>query len=249
MKKNLLVALAALSVAPMALAEEQKPWEVSAELGVIATSGNTETTSVQAKVEAKQYLQKFHNHYIVNGLFKRDQMTNEDGSKEKEKTAEKYFASAKSAYQLEYPNSNVFGYISHADDKFGSYREYSTVAFGYGTRLFETDTMKLDAEIGPGYFRGKRVLENDMTQVEDGLMVRAAAAYHWQFTDTAEFNQTLSIESGSDNTRTIAESSVSTRISGAMQLKVGINIANDSRVAAGKEKTDTLSYVNLVYSF
>ena len=66
---------------------------------------------------------------------------------------------------------------------------------------------------------------------------------------SAEFKQTLSVESGEDNTRTVAESSLSTRINDAMQMKVGFNVANDSDVAPGKEKTDTMTYVNLVYNF
>src|SRR5690606_15238917 len=166
-----------------------------------------------------------------------------------EKTAEKYFVSAKSAYQLERPNTNFFVFGSHTDDKFGSYRQYSTVALGYGTRLFENDTMKLDAEIGPGYFQAKRVLPDEITVDESGVLLRAAASYNWKISESAEFNQTLSIEAAEENTRTVAESSLSTRINGAMQMKVGINIANDSEVAPGKEKTDTTTYVNLVYKY
>lgn len=249
MKSKLVVALSALGFCAFASAEPEKPWEVKAELGVIATSGNTETTSIQAKLEAKQYTPRWHNHYVLNGLFKRDQITRDDGTKTKEDTAEKYFASAKTAYQLDNDTSNLFLFGSHTDDKFGSYSEYSTLAIGYGARVFETDTMKLDAEVGPGYFRNKRVLADETIEKEDGFLLRGAASFNWQFTETAEFNQTLSVESAQENTRTIAESSVSTRINNSMQLKVGFNVSNDSDVAPGKKKTDTTSYVNLVYSF
>lgn len=249
MKKKLVLVVSAVAFSSLAFAEAEKPWEVAAELGVIATSGNTETTSVQAKLDARQYTLKWHNHYIVSGLFKRDQVTSDDGTKSKEDTAEKYFASAKTAYQLANENSNLFLFGSHTDDKFGSYRKYSTLAIGYGTRLFENDTMKLDAEVGPGYFRAERVLEDESIEKEDGFLLRGAASFRWQFTETAEFNQTLSVESAQENTRTIAESSVSTRINGSMQLKVGFNVSNDSDVAPDKKNTDTTSYVNLVYSF
>lgn len=235
---------------PLALAQEgDKVWKVATELGVIATSGNTETTSVQAKLDAKQELTRWHNHYIFSALFKKDQINEDDGTQTTEQTAEKYFGSVKSAYQLESKHSNFFIYGSHADDKFGSYRKYSTVAIGYGTRLYNSDNVQLDAEIGPGYFRGTRVLEDETIQTESGVMLRGAASLAWQITASAEFKQTLSVESGEDNTRTVAESSLSTRISDAMQMKVGLNVANDSEVAADKEHTDMMTYINLVYNF
>ena len=233
----------------MAQDDENKPWTVATELGVIATSGNTETTSVQGKIDVKQRLTRWHNHYIFSALFKEDQVTEDDGTKTTEKTAEKYFGSIKSAYQLESEHSNFFVFGSHAEDKFGSYEQYSTIAIGYGTRLYNGETMQLDAEIGPGYFRGERVLEDESIQTETGMILRGAASFAWQISPSAEFKQTLSVESGEDNTRTVAESSLSTRINDAMQMKVGFNVANDSDVAPGKEKTDTMTYVNLVYNF
>lgn len=245
-----IVSLSALSPS-LVVAQDQsdKIWKVSTELGVIATSGNTETTSVQGKVDAKQELTRWHNHYIFSALFKEDQITEDDGSKTTEKTAEKYFGSIKSAYQLDNEHSNFFMFGSHAEDKFGSYEQYSTAAIGYGTRLYNSDTMQLDAEIGPGYFRGERVLADGTNQEETGMMIRGAASYAWQITTSAEFKQTLSVESGEDNTRTVAESSLSTRINDAMQMKVGFNVANDSDVAPDKKKTDTTTYINLVYNF
>lgn len=249
MKNQLFMVLSIVSMGCYAAEGEDQPWEAMAEVGVIATAGNTETTSVQAKADIKQQLQRWHNQYIFSILFKEDQVLQDDGTKETEKTAERYFSSLKGAYQLERENTNFFLFGSYSDDQFGAYRTYSTFALGFGTRLLETSTMKLDAEIGPGYFRANRVLSDETTETESGILARAAAAYSWQVTETAEFKQTLSIESAEENTRTVAESSLSTRINGAMQMKVGVNIANDSDVGPDKKRTDTMSYVNLVYKF
>lgn len=247
------ILLAGLSsiLAPYAMAQddENKPWSISTELGVISTSGNTEATSIQGKIDAKQRLTRWHNHYIFSALFKEDQVTEDDGTKNTEKTAEKYFGSIKSAYQLENEHSNFFMFGSHAEDKFGSYNRYSTIAIGYGTRLFDGQSVQLDAEVGPGYFRGERVLADESIETETGMILRGAASLAWQISPSAEFKQTLSVESGEDNTRTVAESSLSTRINASMQMKVGFNVANDSNVAPDKENTDTMTYVNLVYNF
>lgn len=249
MKTRLFVALSALGLCSFAAADTDAPWAITSELGIIATSGNTEATTLQGKLDVRQNMPRWHNHYIFTALFKEDQITDDDGRKSSEKTAEKYFGSAKSAYQLERDNANFFVFGSHANDQFGSYRKYSTFAIGYGTRVYESETMKLDAEIGPGYFRAERAMADESTQTESGTLIRGAASFRWQVSTTAEFTQTLSVESAEENTRTVAESALTTRINSAMQLKVGLNIANDSDVAPPKEKTDMMSYVNLVYKF
>ena len=86
-RQSILLAGAVSVFSPFVMAQddENKPWTVSTELGVIATSGNTETTSVQGKIDAKQRLTRWHNHYIFSALFKEDQVTQDDGTKTTEK--------------------------------------------------------------------------------------------------------------------------------------------------------------------
>lgn len=243
--------LAALNAAPTLAQDEEaaKVWKATAELGMIVTSGNTETTTFQGKMDATQDLEMWKNQYVISALFKEDEITQADGTKETEKTAEKISGSVKSAYKLDKDNANLFIFGSHTDDKFGAYTKYSTLAVGYGDRLFETDTMQLDVEIGPGYFWAEQELEDGTTVDEEGAIVRAAAQYDWQVTESADFRQTLAVESGQDNTRTTSDTSLSARINGSMQMKVGFTVQSDSEVTEGKEKTDTTTYVTLVYKF
>lgn len=247
--------ITSLSTTAFAADDEKRPWEVEVDVGAIATSGNTETTSVQFKVDAKQNLQKWENQYIFNSLFKEDEVEQDDGTTSKEKTAEKYFASAKFAYLLGVEKAYLFGFGSHTDDKFGAYRTYTTVALGYGDWVYSSPTLNWFVEAGPGYFEGEKVVESDDELIPDtitkesGAMLRAATAVEWKITGNALFKQTLSVESGSDNTRTQSETSLATSIIGSMKMKVGFAIANDTDVAPGKEKTDTTTFVNLAYSF
>lgn len=238
------------------LADEQKqPWDVEVDIGAIATSGNTETTSVQFKVDAKQNLEQWENQYVFNSLFKEDEVTQDDNTSSTEKTAEKYFGSAKFAYLLGIEKAYLFGFGSYTDDQFGAYRTYTTVALGYGDWIYSSPRLNWFVEAGPGYFEGEKVTENDDPDVPDtianesGAMVRAATALEWKITANAEFKQLISVESGADNTRTQSETSLSTSINESMKMKVGLAIANDSDVAQGKEKTDTTTFINLVYNF
>lgn len=229
--------------------EENKRWSVKAELGAISTSGNTEGTTVNGKITVKQKLERWHNEYMGSALYKKDEVLLESGEQVEQTTAEKYFVSAKSAYQLRDEHGNLFVFGSHTRDEFGAYRKYTTVSAGYGLRLIDGESVTLDAEIGPGYFWGDRVLVDDTIEQEEGAMLRAAADFAWVMTENATFNQTLGVEASDDNTRYQSDSSVSVKINARMQMKVGYSLAHDSEVAPDKERTDTTTYINLVYNF
>lgn len=235
--------------------DAKKPWEVEVDIGAIATSGNTDTTSLQFKMDAKQNLEKWENQYVFNSLFKEDSVKQDDNSSVKEKTAEKYFGSAKFAYLIGVEESYLFGYGSYTEDKFGAYRTYTTLALGYGNWLYYSPTFNWFIEAGPGYFEGEKVTESsdplvpDSISDESGAILRAATALEWNISPNATFKQLISVESGSDNTRTQSETSLATSINAHMKMKVGVAVANDSDVAAGKERTDTTTFVNLVYRF
>lgn len=257
MKKiPLTICLLALTVTAAADdGDAKRPWDIEVDLGAIATSGNTETTSVQIKLDVKQNLEKWENQYILSSLFKEDEVVADDGTKSTEKTAEKYFGSAKFAYLIGVEQSYLFGFGSHTRDEFGAYRTYNTLAFGYGDWLYSSTNLNWFIEAGPGYFEGDKVTQSDDPDVPDtiteesGAILRAATALEWKVTSTATFKQMISVESGSDNTRTQSETSLSTTITDSMKMKVGFTLANDTEVALGKEKTDTTTFVNLVYNF
>ncbi|MCS4306350.1 putative salt-induced outer membrane protein YdiY [Rheinheimera pacifica] len=222
-----------------------KVWTTSAELGAITTSGNTVGTSITGKIDAKQELEQWSNQYIFSAFFKEDEKTNADGDKVTEKSAERYMISAKTAYKLESEFDKLFAFGSYTDDEFGAYTEYTTLAVGYGTRVYNAEDKSLDMEIGPGYFTGKR----STGETENGLIVRGAASFKWTISESASFAQTLSVEYGDDNTRSIAETSLLAKINGSLQMKAAFLVQNDSDVPVGKKSTDTQTSLTLVYSF
>ncbi|HEY9042575.1 MAG TPA: DUF481 domain-containing protein [Rheinheimera sp.] len=226
-------------------AATEKVWTTSAELGAITTSGNTVGTSITGKIDAKQELQQWSNQYIFSAFFKEDEKTDDNGDKYTEKSAEKYLISAKTAYKLDNEFDKLFAFGSYTDDEFGAYTEYTTVALGYGTRVYNAEDKHLDVEIGPGYFTGKR----STGETEKGLIVRGAAAFNWTISESASFAQTLSVEYGDDNTRTISETSLLAKINGSLQMKAAFLVQNDSSVPEGKKSTDTQTSLTLVYSF
>lgn len=245
MKVLTLAATVGLLLASQAQASEQKVWNTSAELGAISTTGNTAGTSITGKIDAKQELTQWSNQYILSAFFKEDEKTDADGNKNRERSAERYLVSAKGAYKLTEEFDNLFVLGSYTDDKFGAYSQYTTVAAGYGTRLLNLENKSLDVEIGPGYYSAKR----SSKETENGLLARGAASFKWVLSESATFTQTFSVEYSDDNTRSVAETALSARINGAMQMKAAFLVQNDSDVPVDKKRTDTQTSLTLVYSF
>ena len=220
-------------------------WFTSAELGAISTSGNTTGTSISGKIEARHELPRWSNEYIVSGFFKEDEVMDEHGERERQTSAERYAMSAKAALKLLGDGRRAFALASHVNDKFGAYTSYSTFAVGHGSQWYHTDDKTLDVEIGPGYFNGKR----EDGESESGVTVRGAAKFRWEVSESALFAQSVSVERGTSNMRSVAETSLSTRINGAMQMKAAFSARNDTNVPPEKKNTDTQTSLTLVYSF
>ena len=258
MKLKYLSVLVAAGVVTSAVASEKKTWEANAELGAIITSGNTETTTFKGALNVKHNLENWNNEYKLDGIYKEDEVEKDNGTKVTERTNEKYFASAQGNYKLNEENAHLFVYGSYLSDYFGAYRQEAVVSGGYGLRLLDTDTMVLNAEIGPGYKYFQ--YPDDSTEVgDDGelladewegeVIALAKADYTWQISEGAKFTQLVAMEYGSTNTKTRSETALLTKINGSLQMKVGFNVTHNSDVADDKENTDTETALTLVYNF
>ncbi|MGO2076481.1 MAG: DUF481 domain-containing protein [Pseudoalteromonas sp.] len=258
MKLKLLSILVAASAATNAFAEDARTWEVTSELGAIITSGNTETTTLKGGIKALHNLEHWNNEYKIGGLYKEDDVENDAGIKETQRTNEKYSLSAQGNYKLNEDHAHLYIYGSHVSDYFGAYRNESVISAGYGQRLLDRADMWLNAEIGPGYkyFQypdtSSEVDENGNSlagEREGEIIALGKLDYNWQISDNAKFTQLVAVEYGDTNTKTRSETALLAKINGSLQMKVAYNITNNSDVADDKESTDTETSLTLVYSF
>lgn len=224
---------------------EERTWNTSAELGAITTSGNTSGTSVTGKIDARQELEDWSNQYILTGFFKEDRTTDEDGDKQSIRSAERFALSARGAYKLMEDGERFYLLGSHVNDRFGAYTRYSSVSVGRAKRLYKSPDKIVEVELGPGYFNGVRATGEE----ESGMTVRGAANVRWQISPSALFTQSVAVERGTSNVHSVAETALSTKINGTMQMKAAFSARSDSNVPDDKKNTDTQTSVTLVYSF
>jgi putative salt-induced outer membrane protein YdiY len=253
MKLVTLSALVFASLSANVLAEENKAWEITSEVGAIITTGNTETTTLKGGIKAKHELESWENEYKLSGIYKEDEITDGD-TKVTRRTNEKYEASVQGNYKLNEKHSHLYVYGAYSSDYFGAFRSESVVSLGYGTRFLNKPNMVLNAEIGPGYKYFEHQESDDGSDPKSGEFEGEAIAlgkidFNWKISDNARFTQTVSMEYGKSNTKTKSETALMTKINGSLQMKVAYNITHNSEVNVDKESTDTETSLTLVYSF
>ena len=204
-------------------------------LGVLTTSGNSETQSVNGKFALDHDAKPWHQHFEATAINNSD----DEGT-----TAERYAAGYKVDYDFT-TNNYAFFSADYSKDLFGGVREKTTEAVGYGRRVLNNEQHKLDAEIGAG----ARQQEDQAGVRSNDLIGRFFANYRWQITETNKFAQTVKVEGGEDNVSTEAVSELSLSIIGNLFAKISFTVRNNSEVPAGTERTDTATAVNLSYTF
>ncbi|MFT7560911.1 MAG: putative salt-induced outer membrane protein [Flavobacteriales bacterium] len=244
-----------------AIAEETKPLSLDVELGIIATSGNTETSSVKTKFNIKQDFKKFKTHYIAEALYKEDQIEFElegETQKEKRKSAERYFLSGQIDFKLDSEHKGLFGFASYEDDRFSGYEYQGTLALGFSNRLFDYDQSHLDYSVGPGIAFSKT---EDVFDADDNLIagestqtavVRASIDYLYNISETAKFTQTISSDIAAEqtkNTKTKSETAVTANLSSAFALKAAFVVNHNTHAPLGKRHADTQTSLTVVYSY
>ena len=228
--------------------EEKKDWDASAELGLLFTSGNTETETFKTKLSAARDYENWRHKGIID-YYRSEQEDQETG--ESFTTGDRLFMSAQSNYKFSPESrSSLFVFGSYEEDKFSGYDYQGTVAVGYGARYRYSPTLFADYEVGPGYSVNKPIVNGVVQEQESSGILRVAGNLVWEITETSKFNALASSEVGQDNTKSRAELSISANVNSSLALKFSVAANHNSFLEdPTKEKLDTETAVTLVYSF
>ena len=237
MTLRLISALVVVSASFSAMAQEEpeSPWSGKATLGYLATSGNTENSTLNTGVEVGFATGKWQHLATAAAISASD---NEIA------TAEAYALGWKSERNLT-DTDFLFGRLAWRKDRFSGYDSQFSQTVGYGRRLVNTDKHVLNVEVGAGSRQSK--LNTGITENE--AIFRGGAYYKWLFSETAEFRQDLTTEAGSNNTYLESVSAISAKLLGDLALVASYTIKSNTDVPALTEKTDTYTALSLEYLF
>lgn len=231
--------LLVFSVLPFAAvaedAEQAGPWAGKATLGYLATSGNTENSTLNTAFEVSFSTDKWVHLAEAFAL---------TASENEITSAEAYALGWKSERRLT-DHDYLFGQLQWRKDRFGGYATQFSQTLGYGRRLIDGTKHKLNAELGVG----ARQSELQDGSQEDETVFRGGLYYNWLFSETAEFRQELTTEVGSANTYSESVTAISARLLGDLALVASYTIKNNSDVPPLTEKSDRYTALSLEYSF
>lgn len=215
--------------------EADDPLEGNIKFGYLATTGNTETSSLNTSFEAKYIVGSWHHEAVASAI---------NASENKVTTAEAYETGWKSGWDFT-ERDFVFGRLNWRKDRFGGFNTQFSQTVGYGRHILDSDAHDLQGELG----FGARQSEDQLGVSTNETIGTAAMRYRWKFSDTSEFGQILRFEVGSDNTFSESVTSITARLIGALNLVASYTIRNNSDVPIGTEKTDTRTAISLEYAF
>jgi putative salt-induced outer membrane protein len=169
--------ISAALLAPISLMAQdapESPWSGKATLGYLATSGNTENTTLNTGFEVGYKTGNWGHMFKAAAI---------EASENEDTTAESYDVGWKSERNLS-DKDFLFGRLSWRKDRFGGFDTQFSQTVGYGRRLIDSDEHKLNAEIGAGARQSER---QDGTK-EDETVFRGGLYYKWLFSDTVKHN-------------------------------------------------------------
>jgi len=220
----------------MAMPAAHAEFSGNGELGLLLASGNSETETFNSALNLTWENGPWLNESTASFVYGRD-----DG----ETNSNRFVASNRTKYDFS-ERRYAFGALRYDRDRFSAYSYQGTISLGAGYRLIDNERHRLNLEAGPGFRVAERRVDNEK---ENEAILRGLADYAWTISDNAELTNRLLVEAGADNTFAENALAVSVAINTRLALKAGVSVRHNTEVDAGRENTDTLTTVNLVYNF
>jgi putative salt-induced outer membrane protein len=244
------LALSLCSAALQAADEPTEGWTGTGELGLALARGNARSENLNTKLNFKNEDDDWKHQFNFAALRAKGETKGDfdgDGVAEErfELNANRYEAGASSALKM---NQRAYwvGALRYENDDFAPFESQTTFSIGYGYSAIKNDTTTLSLEAGPGYRRAKSASTGE---TENDTILRAQLDFQHQLTENTSLGNLLLVESGSDNTFIQNDLGLKVAMNSKLALKAGIQVRNNSEVGPGVDKTDTLTTVNLVYTF
>ncbi|MFY8272980.1 DUF481 domain-containing protein [Pseudoalteromonas sp. SSDWG2] len=223
-----------------------------AEFGFIVTSGNTDSTSFKLRGNVYQDFEHWRNQFKFDSLYRRD-VDSETG--ESTVSAQRFFASAQSNYKVGSKDASLFLYADYEDDEFSGLEYKTTVATGYGNRLYRGVKNTVDFDIGPGLYHSRSQKNEATPEVAGenvtGYLLRLALQWERKVSKRTRFNQFVSAEQSlsGHNSRLKSETSLISQIMGQLSLKFAYLYRYNSKPESDKRSYDAELSATFVYSF
>jgi putative salt-induced outer membrane protein len=241
-KKSLISLLVGVAFAAPSFAQDTKTpakFDGTAELGYVMTSGNSDTSTINGKLELVNEKGQWKNTFSMEAL----RTVSESSAGVEVETADRIIIGDQIDYKLS-DKSYAIGSIEYDQDGVSTAYDYFTnLTVGYGRKLINDDEMKLDLEAGVG--------QRDTTYIDgsskDETLARFTGKFSWKISETATFKQSLRSDIG-DETRNKSVTSLSLKINSKFSMKTSFTAEHFTGAVPPADSLDTKLAITLVYS-
>lgn len=245
MRVSNLAAAAALLVPLFAISPAHADWSGKGEAGLVIATGNTETTTANAKLQLANEVGKWKHQFGGAALYA---SSDAEGT-----TANRWEVSEQSDYNFS-PRSFWFGAARYEDDEFSGFEYQAVVSAGIGRKFIDSDVTKFVGTAGVGYksFETRDAFDDAGVLIEPGasdseVVFRGTLDYDHKLTATSSVLDKFVVEAGSNNTFVQNDIALLVKMTNVLALAVGYSVRHNTDPPPGFEKTDTLTTINLVY--
>ena len=243
LKKLALSALTALSFSTLAQAQNIDGFTGEASLNGSATTGNTETTDVGFGLKLAK----------DTGVWRHSVKALADFGRAEGNTNKKRYVLG---YKIDRDINERLYAFANADyfsDDFGAFKQGYFLGTGLGYQVLVDGPTTWSVEAGAGYRsqKSRLTLNNPLgvpSQRENELAGRLFSDFDHTFNDSVSvYNDTELLYSASDTFIT-NEVGVTSQLWDNLAMRASFRVENHSNVPAGREKTDTISRIGIVYT-
>ena len=251
-----ILAACLLGLLPLAALGEDPPpppegvWTGKGQAGYVSSKGNTDSTSANVALDTALVEGPWKHAFHLGGLY---------GKSGDVVSAERWDASWQSNYQFT-EEIYTFGALHDMHDMFSGFAYQESLEGGLGYKFFDTDAIKLSAQLGVGYRRLRpedlvkdpatgAVIARIPSAATSGVVETAGVTYSQALTSSTTISDKLYVETGSSDTLVTNALALAVKISTKLALSVGYSIQDNTKPPGVLKKLDTLETLNLVYSF
>lgn len=238
MKKRicLVLALAGGAAGPACAA-----WTGNAEFGFSNTTGNTQTTTANLKVDLERRTGNLRHNLFGEGFYSENDSV---------KNAERYLAGYKPSYFFTEKNY-LFGMLRYDRDRFNLISSRFNEVLGYGRQVINNAFHTLDGEVGLGA-RQTTYVSNPSTQnvQEHDYILFLGLKYTGKISESTQFFETARIEGSEENTFVESLTGLQFHVIGNLSAKVSYTLRYNSNITGARgDNMDTLTSIGLLYAF
>ena len=249
--------LLALALAPAAnlWADDAPPpppqgvWTGKGQFGFLDSKGNSDAESINGNIDLLRYDGVWKNELYLAGLY---------GKSSGIVSAERFETRGQSNYEIS-SNLFAFGALRYEHDLFDGFEYQESLSAGLGYKILNTDDTKLTVQAGAGYRRLRpeiivkdssgEVVSRTPLDTEGNAIGTLGIDFSHAFNKATTLTNKFLMEAGSSNTLLTDALALTVKMSTKLALSVGYAVTDNTKPPAPLKKVDTVTTVNLVFSF